>query len=170
MSQSDYIKYKKIRNVLSINKNEKAINLQNVVVSENNKKKRYSLYFNQSPVFESHDYQDYNQYTLENTVQNTKPVLNRLTNSGKQVVWNMDKADKDTVINCSPFIVCKGTHARSNRIPMLQSYFVPVPQPLNIEQTKNARNQKKACICALDKSYTQENLCKCKTRFFGVVR
>jgi hypothetical protein len=161
MSQSDYIKHKKITTELNVNKNPKTI--QNVGVRE----KRFNVLWSQPAVFDSGDYQDYKKYSLENTTINTKPILNRLTNNGKHVVWEMDKV---VVSNCAPFIVCSGTNARPNRIPMMKSYSVPLPQPLTIKNTKNANFQKNACKCIQNRSYSHTNVCKCVTGAYGTTR
>ena len=144
MSQSDYIKYKKIKNVLSI---------------DNNTQK-------QPPVFNSSDLLNFREFNLENTIPNTKIVLNRLTPTGKQEVFDMYK----TVSSCSSFIDCSNTNLRTNRLPMSSVYFTPIPQPLNINEINNSTILKTACSCALNKSYTNKNSCKCKTQYFGIVR
>jgi len=135
MSQSDYIKYKKVTNELSIAGK-------------------------QPPVFNSSDYTDFVEYTLENTVTNTKPIFNRMTPTGKQTVFGMYK----TVTACPPtFSVCSRNDLRANRVPMSSAYFTPTPQPLSWKKTKNASNLKTACVCKLHRSYTGYRACNCKT-------
>jgi hypothetical protein len=177
MSQGDYIRFKRVSTELRIDP------------SLNNISKKMIPYeyrtnqYNQPIVFNASDYEDYKDYNLETMITNTKPVLNRLTTSGKQNVWNMDKP----VNNCPSFILCRNTNTRPNRtipilnspasgisqayaIKYLQPYQNPVPPPLNIKQQKNTRFQKNACNCAINKSYSQNKLCSCRTGDFGIVR
>lgn len=136
MSQSDYIKYKRVYTELSIDKNT----------------------LKQPPVFDDGNYIDFKEYALENTIVNTKPILNRITPAGKQVVYDMDRV----VTSCPTFILCKNTNLRPNRVPMSGAFFVPTPQPLSWKATKNANFEKNGCICAINRSYTQKNLCRCR--------
>lgn len=141
MSQSDYIKYKRVANQLRVD----------------------TTLEQQPAVFDSQRLLDYKQYALENTVVNTVPALNRLVPSGRQRVFNMDKV----VDSCPTFPVCSGTNLRTNRRPMLDVYFTPIPNPNDIKVMKNAANQKSACDCALSSG---GNVCKCRTGAFGLVR
>jgi len=140
MAQSDYLKYKRISNELKINGQ------------------------NLTPVLASQDYLNYKEYALENSIVNTKTIFNRITPTGRQPVFNMDKV----VTNCPGFIVCSSTNTRPYRVPMLASLFTPTP--LSIKATKNAANQKNACKCVLDSKYTDANLCSCKLGNYGYVR
>lgn len=137
MSQSDYIKYKKVYTELAVDKGPTKL----------------------PRVFDQGDFGDYKEYTLENTIISTKPVFNRVTPTGVQPVFSMYR----NVTSCPTFIDCSNTHLRSNRVPMSSVYFTPTPQSLNWEQTKNAKNQKNACICKLGRSYTNFKSCLCKT-------
>jgi len=92
MSQSDYIKYKKVSTKLRV---------------DNNTAK-------QPPVFEQGNYLDFKEYTLENTIVNTKPVFDRVTPTGQQVVFDIYR----TVTNCPTFIDCSNTNLRTNRVPI----------------------------------------------------
>ena len=74
MSQSDYLKSKRISTLLRID-NQKVNNVTK-----------------QTAVFTSQDLQNYTQYALTNTTVNTKPTLNRLTPKLRQRVYDMDKA------------------------------------------------------------------------------
>jgi len=136
MSQSDYIKYKKVSTKLRI---------------DNNTAK-------QPRVFDQGNYLDFKEYTLENTIVNTKPVFDRVTLNGQQVVFDMYK----TVTGCPTFIDCSNTNLRTNRVPMSTVYYTPTPQRLTWEQKKNASYLKTACVCQLNRSYTGYNACKCK--------
>lgn len=113
MSQSDYIKYKRVSTELRI---------------DNNKTKM-------QPVINQSGYNDYKQYTLENTIVNTKTVLNRITPQKAQVVFNMDKV----VSGCPAFSNCAGAkYSRNNRVKMSSAYFTPIPQPLSWKKVKTA--------------------------------
>jgi len=89
MSQSDYIRYKKISNqLLEVNKLD--------------------------PILDSQDYTNFKQYNLESNIINTNPTLNNLLLPGYTNVFNMNKK-----INHCPidnFIMCNHTETRSNRI------------------------------------------------------
>jgi len=123
MSQSDYLRYKKLSNTLKIDS-----------------ARAY-------PVLNSDNYVKYKQYSLENTITNTKPTYNKLCPSGKKVIFDMEKK----IDSCPSFLVCANTQSRPNRIPMMDSYSKPIPQPLTIKDTKNG------------------DLCNCKASF-GIVR
>ena len=89
MSQSDYIRYKKISNkLLEVNK----IN----------------------SILDSQEYTDFKQYYLESNIVNTKPLLNKLDISGKSVIFDM----KFNIKYCpkTNFTMCNKTANRSNRI------------------------------------------------------
>lgn len=119
MSQSDYIKYKRVSTELRIDNNAKKM----------------------PPVINQSDYNDYREYTLENATINTKPVLNRLTPKGAQIVFNMDKV----VTGCPTFEICRNTQSRPNRsVHMSSAYFIPTPQPLSWKKVKTA-NQHVCC-------------------------
>jgi hypothetical protein len=145
MSQSDYIKYKKVTTVLAVDKGT-----------------------SQPPVLDSQKYSDYKEYVLENTVANSKIVYRRIVPTSTQIVLDMEK-NKSTVQNmgtsnavCPSFLLCKNTNQRKNRIPLSSVYFTPRSQPLNWQQKKNAPWKKTGCKCILDSKYTNENICNCK--------
>jgi hypothetical protein len=152
MSQSDYIKNKRVGTVLQ--------------------------QFNANPandpaVLESQDYVNYKEYSLVNSVVNTKPIFSELTQTNYTVVFDMEKA----VSTCPTFPICKNTNTRANRMPLSTVYFDPVPQPLSIKAMKNAANLKTACKCILNSKYTDKNkinkeinVCKCKIGRWGIVR
>jgi|DEB19_MinimDraft_2_1074335.scaffolds.fasta_scaffold163518_1 hypothetical protein len=142
MSQSDYLKYKRVSTALKIDGNDKI------------------------PVLESQNYVNYKQYALENTIENTSVLYNRITPANKRVIFGMDK----NTTSCPSFIVCRNTQSRPNRVPMSAVYFTPTPMPRTITDTKHAGNQKTDCKCALNSQYTDRNLCKCRLGGFGIVR
>jgi len=145
MSQSDYIKYKKVTTVL--------------IVDMSN---------NLPPVLNSQDYSNYKEYVLENTVANNKIVYRRVVPSTVQIVSDMEKNKAQvqnigtSLSNCPSFLLCNNTNKRINRKKLPNVYFTPIPQPLNWFQRKNAVNQKTACKCILDSSKTNTNICSCK--------
>uniref|UniRef100_A0A6C0JNJ3 Uncharacterized protein n=1 Tax=viral metagenome TaxID=1070528 RepID=A0A6C0JNJ3_9ZZZZ len=145
MSQSDYIKYKKINTVLSVDASTNFL-----------------------PVLNSQEYSDYKEFVLENTIQNSKTIFGRITPSISQVVLGMDKKKTlvqnmgTTLTNCPSFLLCNNTNKRLNRVPLSTVYSNPTPQPLNWMQTKNASWQKSACKCILNSRRTNTNICSCK--------
>lgn len=143
MSQSDYIKYKRIANEL---KNDQSKHL---------------------PVFKQSDYLSYKQFTLENTITNTNPILNMLTPTGVKPVFQMNNAKYP----CATFEVCNTNLAsRANRVPLSTVYFTPKPQPLSILVRNEAANLKNECISAPNTRYSQYYLCSNKLGKFGIVR
>jgi hypothetical protein len=144
-SQSDFIKYKKVNTVLALDAST-----------------------NFAPVLNSQDYSNYRGFVFQNTVPNTKTIYNRITESTKQVVLDMDK-DKSsvenmgiTITNCPSFLLCTETETRPYRVPLSESYFTPTPQPLNWRETKNASWKKTGCKCIMNSSNTNANICSCK--------
>jgi len=145
MSQSDYLKYKKISTTLIVD-----------------------MSTNMLPILNSQDYSDYKEFVLENTVSNSKVIYRKITPINTQVVLGMDK--NKTLVqnmgtltsNCPSFLLCNNTNRRPNRVPIPGAFSVPTPQPLNWQKTKNASNLKTACKCILNSSYTNTNICKCK--------
>ena len=145
-SQSDYIKYKKLNHVISVDASSNFL-----------------------PVLNSQDYSDYKEFVLENTISNSKTIYRRITPSTTQVVLDMDKNKSavqnmgTSITNCPSFLMCNSTNKRPYRVPMSAAYFTPTPQPLNWQQTKNASWQKTGCKCILNSSKTNANICSCKT-------
>lgn len=122
MSQSDYIKYKKTSiELTSLNK--------------------------YPPVFQEDIYNSFKEYSLENTIQNTKLTFNQLQPPGKIIINNMEK----TVSNCPQFPICKDTHTRSNRKPLGGAFYYPHPiRPLYCKQIAAQSNlvTSKLCKCS----------------------
>ena len=138
MSQSDYLKYKRISNQLRID-NQKDAGATN-----------------QSAVFNSQDLLHYKEYSLTNTIVNTKPTLNKLTLNSRQRIYDMDKV----VENCPTFIVCGDTSARPNRVAHTGRMCNDVP--LNWREKKDLKNAKQLwCKCELNRSTTDGNRCAC---------
>ena len=101
MSQSDFINYKKVTNeLLEMNKLDK--------------------------VLSSQDYIRFKQYTLESNNVNTKPILNQLTLSGNNSIFDMEK----NISKCSSihnFTMCNKTNSRRNRVMNTMN----IPNPIN---------------------------------------
>jgi len=141
MSQSDYLKRKRIATQLQI---------------DNDTEK-------QQPVFNSGTLLDYKEFELSNSIINTKKALNRLLQDGKQRVFGMDQV----VSGCTTFPACT-TVGRTNRVPLLDSKCRVMP--LNIVERNAATNLKNGCKCVLNSAITDTNICSCKIGSFGIVR
>jgi hypothetical protein len=102
MSQSDYIKYKRLANEL---KNQ-AKNLP--------------------PVIDSGKYIGYKSFTLENTILNTKLSYTKLQPTSSVNVFGMQINNP----SCTTFQICRGTNARPNRKPLLGTQFGVQPLPV----------------------------------------
>ena len=157
MSQSDYLKYKRISNQLRID-NQKDAGATN-----------------QSAVFNSQDLLHYKEYSLTNTIVNTKPTLNKLTLNSRQRIYDMDKV----VENCPTFIVCKDTQDRNNRVLSSGVWFDPQKEDYSTRSSlvnirtywdNEPTNLKTECKCALGSRNTDSNACACKRGRFGIVR
>ena len=131
MSQSDYLNFKRVSNELKIN--------------------------NFTPVFNTQDYIELKEYSIKNSITNTKLTYNQLIQPGYTKIFNMEKK----ITNCPTFIVCRQTNQRPNRVPLSSVYFNPSPiaPPIYVKQPTNAKT---ACNCMLDSIHTLSNICKCK--------
>jgi hypothetical protein len=112
MSQSDYLKYKRVARELKTNKLD--------------------------PVFTQRDYLSYKEYALENiNTQNTKLTYNKLTPINTQIIMGIEK--KIPVIPpCPTFIVCKDTNTRPNRVALLDTLSQPRPyRPINEKKIRD---------------------------------
>ena len=157
MSQSDYLKSKRISTQLRID-NEKVNGVTN-----------------QPALFTSKDLQNYKQYALTNTIINTKPTLNRLTPKLRQRVYDMDKA----VSGCPSFIICKDTQQRNNRVLSSGGYFGATMANNNAKSSlvnirtywdNTPANLKTECNCAVGNRTTDSYACACSVGRFGIVR
>ena len=157
MSQSDYLKSKRISTLLRID-NQKVNNVTK-----------------QPAVFTSQDLQNYTQYALTNTTVNTKPTLNRLTPKLRQRVYDMDKV----VSGCPSFIICKDTQQRNNRVLSSRGYFgatmannTTKSSLVNIRTywDNNPSNLKTECNCAVGNRTEGSYACACSMGRFGIVR
>ena len=117
MSQSDYIKYKRVATEL---KNTKQV----------------------PAVLESQDYIGYKEYSMENKITNTKTLYNQLIPPGKKIIFDMEKK----VTNCPAFIICNNTNKRPNRVAMSKVYFTPTPVPKYVKHPANAKTGCKCAL------------------------
>lgn len=146
MSQSDYIKYKRVSNELFID----------------NKITNNKL----SPVLSSQKYIDFSQYNTITTIPNDTPTFNTVNLLGTQEIFGINRVVK----NCPAFITCKKTNTRPNRTLLSTIYSDPTPQPKTIKDTKNKVNMKTECYCVMNSKNTEKNICKCKRGAWGIVR
>jgi|TARA_Y100000361_G_scaffold118134_1_gene109435 hypothetical protein len=152
MSQSDYLKHKRVSTQLRIDNDTT----------------------NQPAVFSSNILTHNQQYSLVNTIPNSKPTYNQLLPSGSQIVFDMETK----VSNCPTFPVCNDTNLRTNRVPMTvrSDPSIPTPEPLNIwergwdSNASGSTNLKNGCKCVLSSKDTDANICSCKVGAFGIVR
>jgi hypothetical protein len=102
MSQSDYIRYKRVANELS----NQAKNLD--------------------PVIGAGKYVDYKAFTLENTIINNKQSFTKLQPKSSVNIFGMQFNTKPA---CSTFKLCSDTNTRVNRKPLsgVQIYSLPIP-------------------------------------------
>ena len=102
MSQSDYIRYKRV----AVELKDQAKNL--------------------APVIDSSQYTNYKAFTLENTIINTNMDYRKLTPPNSVNVFDMQINNPG---NCSTFTLCTGTNSRVNRrlLSATQSYTPPLP-------------------------------------------
>ena len=89
MSQSDYIKYKRLSVEL-----KKLSELPSVI--------------------EARQYTDFKEFSLENTITNNKTQYNKLFPENSINVFGMEKSNAS---NCAQFALCRDTNSRANRKP-----------------------------------------------------
>ena len=122
----------------------------------------YTEYLNQStilkeqnklkPILNASDYIKFKNFSLVNTIPNTKNSFSELCLNGKKDVFGMER----NTANCSTFQLCRNTNIRENRTLHTEQ----LPQPMF---RLNKNTVEKTCVC--------KNLCKnlgkyskCKTR------
>ena len=132
MSQSDYIKLKRT----TINLKEQA---------------------KHAAVYNSTDYTDFKEYSLEKTITNLKPTYNQLRVPGSKTIFDMEKK----LSGCADFILCTGTDARENRRPLdaTQQSCFPVIKPPGRPMPRLLNSVTKKPII-ISRKYRME--CKCK--------
>jgi len=110
MSQSDYLKYKKMSTLLKYDKIP--------------------------PVMSQQYYIDCKQYQIETTIPDTKMIENSLLPEGSTLIFDMLKV----VSSCPTFPTCTGTNARTNRVPMSSVYFTPKYVQKYVKQRSYEKN------------------------------
>ena len=103
MSQSDYIRYKRV----AVELKDQSRNL--------------------APVINSSQYINYKAFTLENTILNTKQDYTKLTPSNSVNIFGMQMNNPG---NCSMFTLCTGTNSRVNRKPLTGTQSAAQPLPI----------------------------------------
>jgi len=147
MSQSDYIRYKKIGKLLSVDNK-----------STNNKL---------PPVLDQGDFLNYKKYSLENTINNTKPILNQLTISGELVVFDMTLQHTNS---CPTFVMCRNTNTRPNRVANLGTQracfsVIRQPQRTTTKYVKDPSNPNSNTVVKC--TYSQTTTCSCNNSKCG---
>ena len=103
MSQSDYIRYKRI-----------AVELQNQSK-------------NLAPVIGSGQYINYKAFTLENTILSTTQTYEKIIPPSSVNVFGIQRNHPE---DCSTFTLCSGTNSRVNRKLLLGVYSNAMPLQL----------------------------------------
>ena len=103
MSQSDYIRYKRV-----------AVELKNQAK-------------NLPPVINAGQYTNYKAFTLENTIISSKVEYSKLKPTSSVNIFGIQINNPST---CSTFTLCKGTNSRVNRKPLLGTQSDPTPLPI----------------------------------------
>jgi len=141
MSQSDYIKYKRVATMIQ--------DMQE-----------------QPPVMAPQTLLEFKEFSLEKEIKNNIPLVNHLALPGQTVIFNMSK----NITSCPTIPICNNTQTRTNRVSLPNVYFTPIPKPATIKATKNAKWMRTACNCILASKYTDANCCICKLGQWGIVR
>jgi len=112
MSQSDFLKYKRISTILNVDNKTPSVNSPNKLPA----------------VLNAEDYVSYKEYALENSLINSKCTPNQLQDT---TVLNMELYPS----NC-PTFACTNTNTRPNRVlnPKIQTAKTSLPTaPLNFK-------------------------------------
>jgi hypothetical protein len=120
MSQSDYIRYKKIANELRNNEYD--------------------------PVFTEGDYVNLKQFSLQNQVLNTRKTFNQLIPTGSKRIFNMEKITGD----CASFPICVDTNTRTNREPLGNVYITPQYITPYVKQPTSAKTACNCILNSVD--------------------
>jgi hypothetical protein len=121
MSQSDYIKHKRVSNELYIS--------------------------DMAAVLNSQKYTDYKQYALENTIKNTNTIFSRIVPSDKRIIFDMEM----DISNCPTFIVCNDTNTRPNRVALSETLYYPRPVPVYVKKGNTICDTSGNMYCNLSK-------------------
>ena len=133
MSQSDYLRRKRVANVLNLDATEQ-------------------------PIMESSRLREFKQFQLENEITTTNIRYHRIVPASKQSILHMEK----NVTNCPSFLVCTGTSQRLNRVPHKGRLCNDMPLTWH-ERNDAINAKQLDCKCELNRSTTDENRCACVT-------
>ena len=97
-----------------------------------------------APVLNMSDYTKFKNFSLVNTIPNSKNSFSELVLSNKKNVYGMER----NTTNCSNFLLCKNTNTRVNR--KLNSVQLPTPTFRMIKNPEKKQLQK-SCYCYYDK-------------------
>lgn len=111
MSQSDYIKLKRISTELRKG--------------------------GQDPVLSAQDYIDFKQYNIENNIVSTKPDYRKPAMLGIINIFDINR----NVLFCPNFATCSNTNSRPNRVPLPNVYFTPRYVPKYVKHPNNTKTQ-----------------------------
>ena len=139
MSQSDYIKFKRVSIILK----DASRNLK--------------------PVLTSREYIDYAEYEIETTVANANTLYNYAVPNGSILLF--DSVRKITT--CPTFKMCSKTNERTNRVSVNTFYNAtrgPFIKPIG-KYVKHPSYEKTGCKCILNSKYTDNNISCCKKLF-----
>ena len=122
MSQSDYIKYKRVASILKM----EAVQTDHHELA---------------PVLSGQEYTDYKQYDIETNVVNVLTLYNESKNLATQnIIFGMTMTKE----HCPVFKLCSDTNTRPNRIPLSEAYITPRPQR---KYEKHPAWEKNPCDC-----------------------
>lgn len=97
-----------------------------------------------NPVLNSSDYINFKNFTLVNTIPNTKIRFSELLLNNKKEIYGMDR----NTTNCSNFPLCRNTNARVNR--KLNSAQLPTPT-FRMNKKPEKKKLQNSCYCYYDK-------------------
>jgi|UniRef100_A0A6C0ITB4 hypothetical protein len=131
MSQSDYLRRKRISNILYND------------ISDN-------------PIYNSKTLLDFKQYQLENEIVSLNINNQKMGSAESQRIFNMDR----NVTNCPTFIVCTNTSLRPNRVAHAGRMCNDLPLNWRDKNDlHNAKEP--WCKCQLNRSTTDDNKACC---------
>lgn len=121
MSQSDYIKYKRVAQELKVQSKL-------------------------SPILDAGKYMEYKEFSLENSITSDSARYDKLIPIGIPVVFGMERSCASA---CPEFLVCRNTDSRPNRHPLGASFIGPfqkIPSATSLAARKNMGMQYCRCV------------------------
>lgn len=115
MSQCDYIKYKRVANELK----------------------------NQAASMSPAQYTQYKEFTLENTIVNTKQTNNQLALSGRHPIFGMEKK----VTNCPTFTICKNTNSRARHGRLFRNVMFNPKEDYDVSMNAYVKSPNECWAC-----------------------